>query len=97
MPSKELIRYGFALAALVFTGYVVLDALGRDTTQLFTWITGAASTIISGFVLLKQNVHGKTIDEVSKQVNGRMTQLIEKKTLPSEDTSSGIPGNTPNA
>jgi len=88
MTNKEIVRYAFGLVALIFVGYVVLTALGKDTIQLFAWFTVLLSSIFgtasawykASSVETKVDRVNTVMNGVEQKVNGQMTTLIDAAT-----------------
>ena len=73
---------GTLIALVVMTVCVtVLIALGKDPGSLITFAGPAILLLINQ---IKTDVVHNQVQEVARQVNGRMTDLINKKTLPEE-------------
>lgn len=71
-----------ALAAI--TG---LSIVGADTTQVVMFVGAAVVPTVT--VLLTSGRVESKVEDVHRQVNGRMSQLIEAKTIPAEPTVEG--------
>lgn len=93
MNIDKMMRYGFGLLALLFSGYVLLTALGRDTGSLFQWITVVFTQVgIAVGLFYKQSRTEAKVDRIQEQTNGHMTKLIDAAT---GGQTSGVSSGTP--
>lgn len=76
-----------SVSALVVTMIIcitVLIALGKDPSVLLTTIIPIVLILVNQ--VKTDEVH-QDVREIQKNVNGRMSELIEKKTLPEDEVS----------
>lgn len=59
-----------------------LAVMGVDNTSVMAVISSAIIPTVA--ILITSHQVGTKVDGVQQQVNGRMSQLIDKKTLPEE-------------
>lgn len=64
-----------------------LSVVGADTTEVVLFIGAAVVPTVT--VLLTSGRVESKVDDVHRQVNGRMSQLIDAKTQPEPDKGEG--------
>lgn len=91
MKWKGSIVAATALVITIAVCVTVLIALGKDPSVLLTALVPVVLLFVQA---IKQDAVHQDVKEMQKQVNGRMSQLIDSKTLPEDpaptDTTTGV-------
>jgi hypothetical protein len=79
MPVRAIVYAVVAIVIVTVIAVTTLSALGKPTADLVQLVALiVVPTVTSLLLLVKVNNVETKIDDVHKQVNGRMSQLLDK-------------------